>query len=99
MNNIYTNPTEGVSTETSVNETEMSKLDQLLEEYRVKEEERKQKLISRYSHLLDNYDGELDKLYDYLGKYRRVVEKTGFDGDLHDCYMLMEYIEDELEVV
>ena len=53
-----------------------------------------QKLISSYSHLLDDYDGKLDKLYDELDEYRRVVENNGFDGGIHDCYSLMEYIDD-----
>ena len=99
MNNEITNTTEGVSTKTSVNETEMSKREKLLEEHRIRQEERKQKLISGYSHLLDDYNGRLDELYDCLDEYRRVVEDICFDGGIHDCYSLMEYIEDELEVV
>ena len=65
-----------------------------IEEMKKKNEERKQKLISSYSHLLDDYDGKLDKLYDELDEYRRVVENNGFDGGIHDCYSLMEYIDD-----
>lgn len=98
MTKITTNPTEGVSTETSVIETEMSKREKLLEVMRFNEE-RRQNLISGYSHLLDDYDGRLDKLYDELDKYRRVIEDTGFDGGIHDCYTLMEHIQYELRGV
>ena len=65
-----------------------------LEEMKKKNEERKQKLISRYSHFLDDYDGRLNELWDELDEYRRVVENNGFDGGIHDCYSLMNYIED-----
>ena len=86
-------------TKTSVNETEMSKREKLFEEYRVKEEERKQKLISDFSTLLNDWDGRLDELYNELDVYRRMVENTGFDGDYYDCVSLQDYIEDELEGV